>query len=40
MARFSRYLVWIYAAILLALIVLAVLSLSGEFVNEYADPAV
>lgn len=40
MARFSRYLVWVYAAVLVALIVLAVLSFSGVFENEFAEPVV
>ena len=40
MAKFMRYAVWIYAAILIILIILAVLSLSGVFSHDFADPQV
>jgi hypothetical protein len=38
MAQFSKYLSWIYAAILLAIIVLAALSISGAFTHDYNGP--
>lgn len=38
MGRTMKYVYWIYAAILLAVIVIAVLSLSGVFVNDTIDP--
>ena len=38
MARFSRYLVWIYAAILLAIIILAIYSLSGAETTGFDSP--
>ena len=40
MVKFTRLLYLAYAAVLLALIVLAILSLSGYFENDFANPAV
>ena len=38
--RFSRFLFLVYAAVLLALIVIAILSFTGYWENDFANPAV
>lgn len=40
MIRFTKYLYLVYAAVLIALIVIAILSFTGYWENDFADPAV
>lgn len=38
--RFTKYLYLVYAAVLIALIVIAILSFTGYWENDFANPAV